>query len=92
MGMWQVPGFYDAVKSPDPEQLAAIAEQGDNEEQLRQIYQVTRFLNDLQWNCLREQAAFTPTCNLAGLNAATQVKASKLCYRLGQWQDRFRLY
>ncbi len=68
-GHVQVPGFYDAVQSPDAAQLAAIAKQADNEEQLRQTYQVPQFLDDLHGTALRERAAFTPTCNLAGLQS-----------------------
>jgi len=66
-GRVRIPGFYDAVLAPTAEQLAALADQLDHDQLLRDTYQVTRFVDDLSGLALRERAAFAPTCNLAGL-------------------------
>lgn len=66
-GRVRIPGFYDAVLAPTPEQLAALADQPNPDQLLRETYQVTRFVDDLSGLALRERAAFAPTCNLAGL-------------------------
>jgi acetylornithine deacetylase/succinyl-diaminopimelate desuccinylase-like protein len=66
-GRVRIPGFYDAVLAPTPEQLAALADHPNPDQLLRETYQVTRFVDDLSGVALRERAAFDPTCNLAGL-------------------------
>ena len=66
-GRVRIPGFYDAVQAPSPEQLAALADQADMDAQLREAYKVERFVDGLTGAALRERAAFTPTCNIAGL-------------------------
>ena len=66
-GELQIPGFYDAVRSPTPVQLEALADQTDMEEELRQAFQIEAFADGLTGVALRERHAFSPTGNIAGL-------------------------
>src|SRR6266566_4779209 len=66
-GRVRIPGFYDAVQAPTAEQLAALADQADMDEQMKEAYKVERFVDGLTGAALRERAAFAPTCNIAGL-------------------------
>lgn len=66
-GRVRIPGFYDLVQAPSEAQLAALADQTDMEAQLRETYGVERFVDGLTGVALRERAAFSPTCNIAGL-------------------------
>ncbi len=62
-----IPGFYDAVRPPSPEQQQAMADQPDEEPELREAYGVTAFNDNLSGVALRERYSFAPTCNIAGL-------------------------
>jgi len=66
-GHVRIPGFYDAVRPPTKEQLAALADQTNMEAQLLANYQIQQFVDALTGVALRERAAFSPTCNIAGL-------------------------
>jgi acetylornithine deacetylase/succinyl-diaminopimelate desuccinylase-like protein len=68
-GRVRIPGFYDAVRPPTQEQLNALAGQTDMTEQLKGLYQVEHFVDNLSGVALRERAAFDPTCNIAGLHS-----------------------
>jgi len=63
----RIPGFYDDVLPPTEVQLEALANKTDNEEQLRQAFQVDQFLDGVTGMELRERRAFRPTSNIAGL-------------------------
>jgi acetylornithine deacetylase/succinyl-diaminopimelate desuccinylase-like protein len=63
----QIPGFYDAVRSPTPTELEALANQTDMEAEMRQAFQVDAFVDGLTGMALRERQAFSPTSNIAGL-------------------------
>jgi acetylornithine deacetylase/succinyl-diaminopimelate desuccinylase-like protein len=62
-----IPGFYDAVRQPTADERAALADNENVEEELRQIYGIERFVDGLTGDALRERSAFGPTCNIAGL-------------------------
>jgi acetylornithine deacetylase/succinyl-diaminopimelate desuccinylase-like protein len=62
-----IDGFYDAVRPPLPEELAALADQPDTDAELREAFQVDQFVDGLTGVALRQRRAFTPTCNIAGL-------------------------
>ncbi|HEX4205829.1 MAG TPA: M20/M25/M40 family metallo-hydrolase [Ktedonobacteraceae bacterium] len=66
-GRVRIPGFYDDVFTPSAEQRAALADQEDAEERMKAMYQVDQFVDGLTGQALRERAAFSPTCNIAGL-------------------------
>ncbi len=66
-GKIRIPGFYDRVRKPLPAELAALADQPDHDDELREAYQVEHFVDGLKGAALRKRFAFAPTCNLAGL-------------------------
>lgn len=66
-GHVRIPGFYDAVRPPTEAQRKALAEQTNMEEQMKTAFHVQHFINGVTGVALREQASFTPTCNIAGL-------------------------
>jgi acetylornithine deacetylase/succinyl-diaminopimelate desuccinylase-like protein len=66
-GTVRIPGFYEAVRAPTEAQLEALANQTDMEAEMREAYQVDEFLDGLTGMALREQSAFSPTSNIAGL-------------------------
>ena len=76
-GQIRIPGFYDAVLSPSPALLQAVADQPDIDEQLREAFQVEQFADGLTGVALRERQAFSPTCNLAGLVSGYTGEGSK---------------
>src|SRR5579859_3773779 len=53
-GHVRIPGFYDAVRPPTKEQLAAIAEQSNEEAEMREAYKVDRFVDNLSGAALME--------------------------------------
>ena len=76
-GRVQIPGFYDAVREPTQQQIDALADQPDTDEQMRQTFGVERFVDDLHGLELRKRASFTPTCNIAGLLSGYTGQGSK---------------
>ena len=66
-GRARIPGFYDDVLPPTEAQLRALAEQTDMEEEMRQGFGTSAFLNGLTGIPLRERLAFSPTSNIAGI-------------------------
>jgi acetylornithine deacetylase/succinyl-diaminopimelate desuccinylase-like protein len=72
-----IPGFYDDVVPPTRAALDALADQPDADEQMREAFQVERFVDDLAGLALRERLAFTPTCNIAGLVSGYTGEGSK---------------
>lgn len=72
-----IPGFYDTIREPTPAQLAAVADLSDSEPLWRENYQVTKFVDGLTGVPLRERAAFSPTCNIAGLASGYGGEGSK---------------
>ncbi|HCP73921.1 MAG TPA: peptidase M20, partial [Ktedonobacter sp.] len=76
-GHVRIPGFYDAVLKPSEAQLAAIADQPNMDAELREAFQVQQFVDGLAGAELAERAAFTPTCNIAGLVSGYTGEGSK---------------
>ncbi|MGD9318109.1 MAG: M20/M25/M40 family metallo-hydrolase [Anaerolineae bacterium] len=66
-GKSRIPGFYDDALPPTEVQLEALANKPDEEEQLRQAFQIDQFLDGMTGMELRERRAFEPTSNIAGL-------------------------
>ncbi len=96
-GQVRIAGFYDDVLPLTPEELAALADQEDQDTELKAAYQVDQFVDGLSGVKLRERVASTPTCNIAGLlsgytaaGAKTVLPAhamAKLDFRLVPNQD-----
>ena len=76
-GHIRIPGFYDAVLKPSEAQLDAIADQPNMDAELREAFQVQQFVDGLAGAELAERAAFTPTCNIAGLVSGYTGEGSK---------------
>jgi acetylornithine deacetylase/succinyl-diaminopimelate desuccinylase-like protein len=66
-GRVRIPGFYDDVRPPTAVQIAALADQTDMEEQMRETYGISAFVDGLTGLDLRTRAAFSPTSNVAGI-------------------------
>lgn len=64
-----IPGFYEVVKEPTQDQLDALANQTGNEEHMKTLYQIDRFIDGATGIALRQRTSFTPTCNIAGLES-----------------------
>src|SRR5438105_3247797 len=76
-GHVRIPGFYDAVRAPSAAQLSALADQPNQDAQLREAYQVEQFVDGLSGAALLERLSFTPTCNIAGLVSGYTGQGSK---------------
>src|SRR5205085_6291882 len=76
-GHVRIPGFYDAVQAPSAAQLAALADQPNQDAQMREAYQVEQFVDGLSGVALLERQSFTPTCNIAGLVSGYTGQGSK---------------
>jgi acetylornithine deacetylase/succinyl-diaminopimelate desuccinylase-like protein len=76
-GRITIPGFYDDVLAPTPAQLDALANQTDTEALTKEIYQIDAYVDGLTGLALRERAAFSPTCNIAGLDSGFTEKGIK---------------
>ena len=68
-GRVAVPGFLDDVVPPTDAELQAIADQPDNDDELKATFGVDVFLDGLAGAELRERASFSPTGNIAGLTS-----------------------
>lgn len=66
-GKVRIPGFYDAVRAPTEAQLAALRDQPDTDQEMKETYGIERFVDGLSGFELRTRQAFAPTCNIAGL-------------------------
>lgn len=76
-GEVRIPGFYDAVRPPSPEQQAAMNDQTAMDDMYRQVFQVEQFVNEVSGITLRERQTFSPTCNIAGLVSGYTGEGSK---------------
>lgn len=76
-GEIRIPGFYDAVRPPSPEQQAAMNDQTAMDDMYRQVFQVADFVNGVSGITLRERQTFSPTCNIAGLVSGYTGEGSK---------------
>ena len=76
-GHIRIPGFYDAVLPPSEEQLAAITDQPNQDAEMREAFQVEKFVDDLTGAALLERQSFAPTCNIAGLVSGYTGEGSK---------------
>jgi acetylornithine deacetylase/succinyl-diaminopimelate desuccinylase-like protein len=68
-GQVRISGFYDALRAPSAEEVAALGGAEDVEAEMKATYAIERFVDGLSGLDLRTRAAFTPTCNIAGLTS-----------------------
>lgn len=93
----RIPGFYDDVRPPTEAQIAALADQTDMEDRMRETYGIDAFVDGLTGIDLRIRAAFSPTANVAGIvsgytgqgvkTVLPAVASAKMDFRLVPDQD-----
>jgi acetylornithine deacetylase/succinyl-diaminopimelate desuccinylase-like protein len=66
-GTVRIPGFYDAVLTPTPAQVDALAQQTNMEAPMLEAFGLESFVDGLTGLPLRTRQAFSPTSNIAGL-------------------------
>jgi acetylornithine deacetylase/succinyl-diaminopimelate desuccinylase-like protein len=62
-----IPGFYDDVREPTPQDMAAVARMPAEEENLRRSLELDGFLGGLQGEEHRRRHLFAPTCTICGI-------------------------
>lgn len=67
-----IDGFYDDITPLSEAEDAAIAALPDETEELREIYGVRDFVNEVEGEALRRKLYLTPTANIAGLTSGYQ--------------------
>jgi acetylornithine deacetylase/succinyl-diaminopimelate desuccinylase-like protein len=63
-----IPGFYDPVHAPTPEEISALEGMNFDEEAQRRRMGLTRFLGDLTGLPLLVKHVLQPTCNVCGIS------------------------
>jgi acetylornithine deacetylase/succinyl-diaminopimelate desuccinylase-like protein len=97
-----IPGFYDAVREPTPEEIEALERMGFDEEGQRRQLGLERFLGDLTGTPLLTKHIFEPTCNVCGISGGYEGPGSKtvlpnramlkIDFRLVPDQDPYQVY
>jgi acetylornithine deacetylase/succinyl-diaminopimelate desuccinylase-like protein len=72
-----IPGFYDAVREPTPEEIEALERMGFDEDGQRRQLGLDRFLGDLTGTPLLVKHIFEPTCNVCGISGGYEGPGSK---------------
>jgi acetylornithine deacetylase/succinyl-diaminopimelate desuccinylase-like protein len=72
-----IPGFYDAVREPTAEEIAALERMGFDEDGQRLQLGLDRFLDDLTGIPLLVKHIFQPTCNVCGISGGYEGPGSK---------------
>ncbi len=72
-----IEGFYDDITPLSEAEEAAITELPDETEELRSIYGVSDFVNEVEGEALRRKLYLTPTANIAGLTSGYQGEGFK---------------
>ena len=67
-----IDGFYDDITPLSEAEEAAISALPDETEELREIYGVRDFVNEVEGEALRKKLYLTPTANIAGLTSGYQ--------------------
>ena len=94
----RIPGFYDRVVPPTPEDLELLATLPDPAEEYRSRYGISNFLKGLEGGLeLERETIFSPTCTICGLTSGYQgegtktvlpaVASAKVDFRLVPHQD-----
>jgi acetylornithine deacetylase/succinyl-diaminopimelate desuccinylase-like protein len=97
-----VPGFYDPVRAPTPEEIEALERMGFDEEGQRRKLGLPEFLGGLSGFPLLIKHIFQPTCNVCGISGGYEGPGSKtvlpnraflkLDFRLVPDQDPYQVY
>ncbi len=72
-----IPGFYDAVREPTPEEIKALERMGFDEHGQRRQFELDRFLGDLTGIPLLVKHLFQPTCTVCGISGGYEGPGSK---------------
>jgi acetylornithine deacetylase/succinyl-diaminopimelate desuccinylase-like protein len=65
-GVVRIPGFYDAIRQPTPDEIETMRKQPDLEDQYLDMFQISEFIDGVRGFDFRRQSAFKPTANIAG--------------------------
>jgi acetylornithine deacetylase/succinyl-diaminopimelate desuccinylase-like protein len=68
-GRVAIRGFADDVVPPTAVEQEAIADQPDEDDELKELFGVDEFLDGLAGAALRERGSFAPTSNIAGVTS-----------------------
>jgi acetylornithine deacetylase/succinyl-diaminopimelate desuccinylase-like protein len=72
-----IPGFYDAVREPTPEEIQALERMDFDEEGQRRLMGLEGFLGGLSGTPLLIKYLFQPTCNVCGVSGGYEGPGSK---------------
>jgi acetylornithine deacetylase/succinyl-diaminopimelate desuccinylase-like protein len=72
-----IPGFYDAVREPTPEEIDALERMGFDEDGVLRHLGLDRFLKELSGTDLLVKHIFQPTCTICGIGSGYQGTGSK---------------
>ena len=67
-----IPGFYDPVREPTPDEVDALERMSFDDEGTRRQFGLDRFLGDLTDIPLLIKHIFQPTCNVCGISGGYQ--------------------
>jgi acetylornithine deacetylase/succinyl-diaminopimelate desuccinylase-like protein len=97
-----IPGFYDCVRDPTPDEILALERMGFDEEGQRRQFELDRFLGGLSGTPLLVKHLFQPTCNVCGISGGYEGPGSKtvlpnqamlkIDFRLVPDQDPYQVY
>jgi acetylornithine deacetylase/succinyl-diaminopimelate desuccinylase-like protein len=76
-GRVRFPGFYEDVRPVTPAQHEVLSDWDYPEENVKELYGVDEFLDDLTGDELKERLVFGPTCNVDGFHAGYGGPGSK---------------
>jgi len=76
-GRVRVPGFYDRVRPPSPQELEAVRRLPFEEEDLKRLYGVERFIAGKTGADAQYDLYFMPTCTVCGLESGYRGPGSK---------------
>ncbi len=97
-----IPGFYDDVRPPTPEELALAREIPFGEDEIKAKWGVDAFIGGVTGTDALHRHLFDPTCNICGLSAGYQgpgvktvlprLASAKLDFRLVPHQNPERVF
>jgi acetylornithine deacetylase/succinyl-diaminopimelate desuccinylase-like protein len=97
-----IPGFYDSVRVPTPDEILALERMGFDEEGQRRQFELDQFLGGLSGTPLLVKHLFQPTCNVCGISGGYEGPGSKtvlpnramlkIDFRLVPDQDPYQVY